>query len=437
MNTRITTIALALACLAATGNVLADCGASGTIAGTRKAFNDGLRFERAGNITCRVRRVHRCAGADLRAEPGRSRCRASRRRAGVAAGQRRRKEGRLPESLRLLRHGRTVRRRGSRADGADTRAAGRPAHVQQGPRGARRTYAAGIPEQQQDSARHHGRVSAGSEEPRRGAGNARQGVARAFAKEAEAFNEQYLREYVARVQSRPDDLTDFEAMQAWGSAQQAFAQKWGDDRLEISRDAFSLVQSWIGVSIDQAWSDADRSAAASAPGQRVATLTASYSGAPKLLEHAIGFALAMNLDSRAGRVAAIKAQAGRLGDEASAKQRYGLAAEYFDVAGQDAKARLRTNSSASCDGEDAARDRPDAAAGAADPEGVQRSGQGEGHAGAGAGAAQEHAGAAADECRGQRPQGRRSREGAGTLDACDGPARAPAGRRGSRPCRQC
>jgi hypothetical protein len=165
------------------------------------------------------------------------------------------------------------------------------------------------------------------------------GAERAFAQEAQAFDEQYLREYVQVIQSRPDDPTDFDALQASANVQQAFAQKWGQDRLKGSRDALSLVQSWIGVSSDRAWSERTQAQRHERLEQRVATLTKSYPGAPELLEAAIDYVHAMNLERADTRVGTIEAQAGRLGDEASAKHRPGLAAEYYDVARQEAKAR--------------------------------------------------------------------------------------------------
>jgi hypothetical protein len=58
-----------------------------------------------------------------------------------------------------------------------------------------------------------------------------------------------------------------------------------------------------------------------------------------LLEAAIDYVHAMHLDNSADRIAAIEAQAGKLGDEASAKHRPGLAAGYYGVARQEAKAR--------------------------------------------------------------------------------------------------
>jgi colicin import membrane protein len=74
--------------------------------------------------------------------------------------------------------------------------------------------------------------------------------------------------------------------------------------------------------------------------QHAQLLVQKYSGAPKLLDAAMSFITMQSLEPSKtdARVAAIKAQAAKLGDEASAKKRYALAAEYYDVAGDAAKA---------------------------------------------------------------------------------------------------
>jgi hypothetical protein len=167
------------------------------------------------------------------------------------------------------------------------------------------------------------------------------GAERAFQKEANAFSEQYLRELVQLIQSRPDDPTDFAAMQAAVPAQQAFAQKWSHEPLQVSLDALSLVHSWSVASPDanlRVKLDAQRKQRLE---QRAATLTQKYSGAPKLLEAAIDYYHVSGVESGTydGVIAKVKFQADRLGDEASAKGRHMLAAEYFGVAGQDAKAQ--------------------------------------------------------------------------------------------------
>jgi hypothetical protein len=167
------------------------------------------------------------------------------------------------------------------------------------------------------------------------------GVERALQKETAAFNEQYLREYVQLMQTKPADLTDFAAMQGFGNQHQALVQKWGEDPLKISRKALSLAQSWSRASNDLGWSKQADAQIRQRIEQRVATLTKSYAGAPDLLEAAIDYQFSVfdNEEGNKARVAAIKAQAGKLGDEANAKQRYGLAAEYYSLADQDAKAQ--------------------------------------------------------------------------------------------------
>ena len=77
----------------ATGNVLADCGATST------PDEHAQRLQRRSAVRTRrrqhrrVRRVHRCAGNDLRPQSGRSRGRTSRRHAGVAARRAAEKKG--------------------------------------------------------------------------------------------------------------------------------------------------------------------------------------------------------------------------------------------------------------------------------------------------------------------------------------------------------
>jgi hypothetical protein len=166
------------------------------------------------------------------------------------------------------------------------------------------------------------------------------GAERAFQKEAAAFNEQYLREYVQLIQSQPSDPTDFAAMQAAAATHQRFAQKWRQDPLKQSRDALSLVHSWSVATRDDSLRnklDAQRKERAE---QRAAVLTQKYSGAPKLLEAAMDYYYAAaDHEAAQATVAKVKAQAERLGDEANAKDRHALAAEYYSVAGNDAKAQ--------------------------------------------------------------------------------------------------
>lgn len=167
------------------------------------------------------------------------------------------------------------------------------------------------------------------------------GADRAFRKEANALTEQYLREYVQLIQSRPDDPTDVAALEAATSQHQAFAQKWGQDPLEVSLDALGLVHSWSVATPDSVLREKLDTQRKQRLEQRATMLTQKYSGAPKLLETAVDYYHSRGVESGTydGAVAKIRAQADRLGDEANAKGRYMLAVEYYGVADQDAKAQ--------------------------------------------------------------------------------------------------
>jgi myosin heavy subunit len=75
--------------------------------------------------------------------------------------------------------------------------------------------------------------------------------------------------------------------------------------------------------------------------QHAQLLVQKYSGAPELLEDAMDFITMQSLEKTTtdARVASIETQAAKLGDDASAKKRYLLASEYYDVAGEPAKAQ--------------------------------------------------------------------------------------------------
>jgi hypothetical protein len=163
---------------------------------------------------------------------------------------------------------------------------------------------------------------------------------RAFKTEAAAFNEQYLREYVELVQTRPEDTTDQAALQAFGARTQAFHQRWPNDLLEASRDALDLAQAWSTAASNHAIGEKIAAKRRERIEQRVLTLTRSFQHAPELLEAAIDYQTSARLEDSAKqtRVAAIRDQAARLGDEAMTRRRLGLAAEYYGVARLDAKA---------------------------------------------------------------------------------------------------
>jgi hypothetical protein len=166
------------------------------------------------------------------------------------------------------------------------------------------------------------------------------GFERATQREAAAFNEAYLREYVQLTQSRPDDLTDAAAMQRMASAAQTFGQKWQQDPLKSSREALQDMRMWGLNGGDERLAKQAEAAYAQRADQHAQLLVQKYSGAPKLLDEAITFITMQSLEKAQtdARVAKIKAQALKLGDDANARKRYELASEYYDVADERAKA---------------------------------------------------------------------------------------------------
>jgi len=166
------------------------------------------------------------------------------------------------------------------------------------------------------------------------------GVQRALAKESMVLNDAYLSDYVRLVQARPNDPTDLGSVQAAANLQQLFVHKWPGDLLKESRQAIDLARSWANVTTDPAERRQLQSQYRQRIDQRVTQLTRSYNGAPALLETATDYLNAATFDDkeRESRIAGIKSQAARLGDSASAQQRFVLAADYYDVAGQGDKA---------------------------------------------------------------------------------------------------
>jgi hypothetical protein len=172
------------------------------------------------------------------------------------------------------------------------------------------------------------------------------GAERALQSEVALFNEEYLRGYVQQIQSRPDDTTDTATVQAWSNSQQAFARKWSkfssEAPLKGSLRALDLAGSWASATSDSALAQKIEAQRDARLEQRAATLVKSYADAPDLLEVAISYY--MNLRgkddaAKQAQAAAVKAQAAKLGDAANAKQRFALAAEYYELADQDAKAQ--------------------------------------------------------------------------------------------------
>jgi hypothetical protein len=165
---------------------------------------------------------------------------------------------------------------------------------------------------------------------------------RLLQKEAAAFNEQYLREYVQLAQNITDDVTDPAAVQRNIGAQQAFAQKWKQqDLVKASREALSDLRMW-GLNVpDEQYSKTVATKVQQVTEMRATSLRTKFMGAPKLLEEAMDYYRGLGSENPDldGKIAAIRAHALKLGDEANAKNRYSLASAYYDTAGEDDKAR--------------------------------------------------------------------------------------------------
>jgi hypothetical protein len=165
---------------------------------------------------------------------------------------------------------------------------------------------------------------------------------RALQKEAAAFSEQYLREYVQVAQSAPDDQTDAAAVQRYIGAHQAFAQKWkNEDLMQVSRRTLDNLQMWGFNSQDPQYASTVATKVAQLVEIRATSLRTKFYGAPKLLEDAQDYYRVLGSENTKldGQLAAVRAQASKLGDEANAKQRYALAAAYYKAANEDNKAK--------------------------------------------------------------------------------------------------
>jgi hypothetical protein len=167
------------------------------------------------------------------------------------------------------------------------------------------------------------------------------GVEYALERERNAWNEQYLREYVQLIQSRPDDVLDSDAMQRFAAAQQAFARKWRDsDPLKTSRRALGTMRMWGMTGSDPKHQQTTQARFEQLVEQRATSLRTKFYGAPKLLEDAMDYYRGLHLDEAQleGKLRVIRSQALQLADQANEKQRYVLASEYYNVAGESAKA---------------------------------------------------------------------------------------------------
>ncbi|MGH8178904.1 MAG: hypothetical protein ACREV5_21810, partial [Steroidobacter sp.] len=342
MSSRILKTFVALACFAAATNSFADCAADATLDETRAAYNKGLQLESAGKTGDAFYAF--VAAQEYTCETNPVELDAARRAAALALqlGGLAEKKGAFEKAFDIYDAGGHY----ASADRALIALVRAKPDMPQVYEKARQAFSyRTLPAFQSNNKTRLGVAGAyrpNSKDVAEVLAMPVKGAERAFQKEAAAFNEQYLREFVEMTQATPDDPTDFDAMQAAMARHQTFARKWKSDPLKNSRDALSLARTWASsTSLEDAEREKIEARRKQVIEQHVATLTKNYSGAPKLLELAIDYQLSIHIDDavKQQRAAAIRSQAGKLGDELSARQRYGLAAEYYSVAKQDAKAQ--------------------------------------------------------------------------------------------------
>src|SRR5262245_49811470 len=229
-------IIVALACAAAT-NAYADCGASGTLAGTRAAYNQGLQLEKAGNLQGAFDRFVAAQEATCEANP--VEVDAARHAATLALqlGAAAEKRGAFERAFDIYDAGGQYAA-SDRALMALVRAKADEPRVYEK---ARSVFDyRGLPAFASNQKIQLGITGAYTPDPKNLAevlAMPPKAVERAFKKEGAAFDEAFLREYVQLIQSRPDDPTDMEAMQTAIERAQAFAQKYPQDLLKPSHDA--------------------------------------------------------------------------------------------------------------------------------------------------------------------------------------------------------
>jgi len=159
---------------------------------------------------------------------------------------------------------------------------------------------------------------------------------RALQREAQTFSEDYLRDKVTLYQSRPEDLTDFAALQAFQAKGNALAGKWPEDRIENSQSLLQKAYSWTqriaDATVQQQFVNKVRDIAV----KRAQTLVQKYFGAPDLLTAAIEY---YSQNDRRQQVASVEARARQIAVDAEKRGSMMIASDYYGVAGDDAKAK--------------------------------------------------------------------------------------------------
>ncbi len=168
-----------------------------------------------------------------------------------------------------------------------------------------------------------------------------QGVARDLAKEAAAFNEQYLKDLVALVQSQPANPLDMAGWQRAQAAQQAFAGKWQRDPVKDSLDVLEHARAWTVHVPDAVAEERLHQQRRQRLTERAELLAQRYSGAPQLLESAKNYYGRQNLERPALDALLAKVHTQALTQATTAEQAgaLNLAAAYYEVADQPAKSQ--------------------------------------------------------------------------------------------------
>jgi hypothetical protein len=172
-----------------------------------------------------------------------------------------------------------------------------------------------------------------------------QAATRALQAEAQVFNEQYLRDRVQLIEATPTNPLDMAGWQRAQEAQQAFARKWATDPIEASLKALDRARMWT-ANVDDAStrSQLERSRLARLD-ERAALLHKQYAGAPASLERASDYYGAQSLERAAfeAKLVPVKAQARTQGAAAEQAGRLALAAQYYELAGDEARAQAVRN----------------------------------------------------------------------------------------------
>jgi hypothetical protein len=162
---------------------------------------------------------------------------------------------------------------------------------------------------------------------------------RALQRETQAFSEDYVRDFVALTQARPEDATDFAALQALGQKQQAFQAKWKEDRIEASRKLLRTALDWSRRVADSAVQGKLVAQIRGVAAQRAQLLVQKYFSAPDMLRAAIGY---YSTQDHKTEIAGVKTRARQLGADAEKRSALHLASDYYDVAGDREKSQALT-----------------------------------------------------------------------------------------------